>query len=501
MKNQFFHLLQTNERLFKEVEENPANGLSYWQIANLENRYISPAFWKVLGYDTDDPAKETLHWKQLVLAEDHALFESLQNLAAPKTQVDLRFLHRQLGTVLVRNRLIVIPNDNNQPENVLILHSLSGPETENQRHSRTRRLKEIISTQGETMMVLDAGFRITEYYTDGMNADHTPLLINNVGRHFEELDFPKEVQLLLLEAINDAKLQGTKSDVAYKMEQNGKTEYFSASIAFMPAEKGHLPETVIVIKNVTAGKEAVTQLSELSSLAANTHDITILTDASGRITWVNKAFEDLTGKTLAEVTGKTAPGLVCGTETDKATLATLEDAFKNCTPLNITVVNLSQEGRKYWLELRLDPVFNEVGHCTHFVCIGRDVSQRILQEEELLATRQFLLQTNQVAKIGGWSYEVATDKVHWTDVMYDLHEVDHDFEPRVESVINFYEEGESRNRYYEAGMNAIQFGTPYDITLSLITAKGNKLKVRAIGNADMEDGVCTRLYGTFQRLD
>jgi PAS domain-containing protein len=106
-----------------------------------------------------------------------------------------------------------------------------------------------------------------------------------------------------------------------------------------------------------------------------------------------------------------------------------------------------------------------------------------------------------VGKIGGWSYDVARDKVYWTDVTRELHEVDSDYEPTVKQVIEFYKEGESRNRYFEVGMNAVTNGTNYDEELQIITAKGKELWVRAIGKTELKDGVCTRLYGTFQDID
>lgn len=302
--------------------------------------------------------------------------------------------------------------------------------------------------------------------------------------------------MLLIEAMNDARIEGTKANVEYKTEVNGQPKFYSATVGYVPGDE----ETVLVIRDVTEEKEAVVQLARLSTLAAKTNDSTILTDPKGVITWVNEAFEQLSGFSGEEVVGTPAVQVFCGPETDSHSIQQLEESFRTCAPLSLTVVSQSRSGRKFWLDIRLDPVFNEVGHCTHFVCVGRDVTEHKIREEELLTARQFLLQTNQVAQIGGWSYEVASDLVRWTDVMYDLHEVGLDFEPTVERVINFYEEGESRNRYYEAGMNAIQFGTPYNIDLNLITAKGNKIRVRAIGNAEMEDGICTRLYGTFQRL-
>lgn len=498
MKEAFFKLLHSNEAIFKLIEENPGHGLSYWQAQHLDRRYISPTFSKNLGYSSSDPILLSAHWRQLVADEDHLLFQSLPGRDSSDGLVNIQFRHKNLGPVLFSNRVIRVPATNDEPPGILLLHRLAGPSPVLHETARlhARRLKEMISLHGETMWVMDAEFRVTEYYEGGLDLSQTPSTETPKGRFFHELNFPREAQLLLIEAMNDARIEGTKANVEFKTEVNGQPKFYIATVGYVPGDE----ETVLVIRDVTEEKEAVVQLARLSSLAAKTNDSTILTDPKGVVTWVNEAFEQLSGFSGEEVVGSPAVQVFCGPETDSHSVQQLEESFRTCAPLSLSVVSQSRIGRKFWLDIRLDPVFNEVGHCTHFVCVGRDVTEHKIREEELLTARQFLLQTNQVAQIGGWSYEVASDLVRWTDVMYDLHEVDHDFEPTVERVINFYEEGESRNRYYEAGMNAIQFGTPYNIDLNLITAKGNKIRVRAIGNAEMEDGICTRLYGTFQRL-
>ena len=122
-------------------------------------------------------------------------------------------------------------------------------------------------------------------------------------------------------------------------------------------------------------------------------------------------------------------------------------------------------------------------------------------KKELVRTREFLEQTNQIAKVGGWEVDLVNDKVHWSRVTRMIHEVDDDFIPRVEAGISFYKEGYSRDTITQLFKAAVEKGEPFDIELQIITALGNERWIRAMGVPEFKNGKCTRVYGTFQDID
>jgi PAS domain S-box-containing protein len=82
-----------------------------------------------------------------------------------------------------------------------------------------------------------------------------------------------------------------------------------------------------------------------------------------------------------------------------------------------------------------------------------------------------------------------------------IHEVSDDFEPNLNTAIDFFKEGTSRELITAAIEKAMKYGAFYDLELQLITAKGNEKWTRAIGQAEFENGECVRLFGTFQDID
>lgn len=121
-------------------------------------------------------------------------------------------------------------------------------------------------------------------------------------------------------------------------------------------------------------------------------------------------------------------------------------------------------------------------------------------EKDLKRTREILERTSQLSRIGAWEADLVNNELFWTDVTKSIHEVPASFNPTLPEAVLFYKEGESRDKISAAVRNGIETGKPWDLELQIVTATGKERWVRAIGNAEFENGKCKRLYGTFQDI-
>ena len=128
------------------------------------------------------------------------------------------------------------------------------------------------------------------------------------------------------------------------------------------------------------------------------------------------------------------------------------------------------------------------------ILILEDVSH-LMREKELL------LKAEQVSKTGSWELNLLTNELYWSPMTKLMHEVPLDFTPVLEEGVNFFKEGFSREKIALCVSEAIAYGTPYDVELILITAKGNEIWIRAKGEPEMLNGKCVRLFGTIQDID
>lgn len=129
---------------------------------------------------------------------------------------------------------------------------------------------------------------------------------------------------------------------------------------------------------------ALEESNRLMQLINKTKNIVVLADREGRITWTNNAFEKITGYTLEEAIGKKPGQLVQGPDTDPATVALLRNGTMNGEVVKAEILNYSKDGRKYWLDIRIEPVYNENDELTGFLAIEIDITQR-KQDEKILA--------------------------------------------------------------------------------------------------------------------
>jgi PAS domain S-box-containing protein len=126
-----------------------------------------------------------------------------------------------------------------------------------------------------------------------------------------------------------------------------------------------------------------------------------------------------------------------------------------------------------------------------------DITDRHRLETDLKRTQQMLEQTNKVARIGAWEMDVVHQRVYWSTVTKMIHGVPEDYQPVLAEAIDFYAM-DDRITIESAVSLAIKEGTPFDVEVKLKPTSGKMIWIRSIGTPEFEDGICKRLYGTFQ---
>lgn len=129
------------------------------------------------------------------------------------------------------------------------------------------------------------------------------------------------------------------------------------------------------------GQRAQLRLQEAESrtlalVAARTDNAVVLTDAEGRIQWVNDGFVRMTGWTLAEVQGRTPGSFLQGPETDPETVKFMSDQIHAGLGFKVEVLNYHKNGNRYWVSFELQPMHDADGKLTNFMAIESDVTQR-----------------------------------------------------------------------------------------------------------------------------
>lgn len=132
-----------------------------------------------------------------------------------------------------------------------------------------------------------------------------------------------------------------------------------------------------------SAEEAESSFRVFYKLARQSRNAFVVTDGKGRIQWVNTSFEELTGYSSAEVIGKKPGDFLQGKDTSRMDRNRIARHLKSAEPVVQEILNYSKNGKPYWAELYIEPIFNHSGVVTHFVATQSNVSRR-KEENQLL---------------------------------------------------------------------------------------------------------------------
>lgn len=127
------------------------------------------------------------------------------------------------------------------------------------------------------------------------------------------------------------------------------------------------------------------------------------------------------------------------------------------------------------------------------------ITERRQAEQALRKSHARLDEVGSLARVGGWDLDLNQNRLTWSRVVREIHEVAADYEPQLDSAIAFYAP-EAIPVIQGAMQSLITEGCPFDLTLPLVTAKGKPIWVRAIGKTQIENGNITRVGGVFQDI-
>ena len=255
-------------------------------------------------------------------------------------------------------------------------------------------------------------------------------------------------------------------------------------------------------RDITALKLKEQQLAEseerLRIFFESSQGIMFTHDMQGRFLSANDAGAAMLGYTRKGILDKTLYDIL-----PKERHRELFDYFKE---LNNTgkasgqmIFHLTDGSVKAWLYNNVLETKSAIE--PYVISNGLDITKRYNLQSELNRTSQMLEQTNQVARIGGWEYDVKKGKIFWSSVTREIHGAAPDFEPDLAEGISFYKEGYSREKITEVLDIAFSTGKGWDEEFQIVNTLGEEIWVRAIGSAEMDNKKCIRLYGTFQDID
>jgi len=134
------------------------------------------------------------------------------------------------------------------------------------------------------------------------------------------------------------------------------------------------------------------QLRKYEQIITQTADHVLVTDKEGTIEYINPAFTKFTGFESDQAVGK-RPNILKSGEYDQQFYADLWDIILAGKPFHGEILNKKKNGELYYEATTITPLKDGKGKITHFVSTAKDLTKRILAEQELEEHRNHLEDT------------------------------------------------------------------------------------------------------------
>jgi len=216
---------------------------------------------------------------------------------------------------------------------------------------------------------------------DALNRDRFDIIIADHslgdGTAFDILDLAKDTPIIVVTGAGD-------EETAVKVWKAGAYDYLIKDL-----DQNYLKAIPITVENAVSHKMVEKKLQLLSAAVMSTDDSVYITDMQGRIIFVNKAFCNTYGYKEQEIIGKNSAVLWIGKHQNENTRSVFQTRTVGSS-WEVGFYHKRKDDSVFPVSLSRSTIKDSNGNEVAIVGVARDISERILIEDELRTENQNL---------------------------------------------------------------------------------------------------------------
>lgn len=403
--------LQENQQLFQQLTENIRQ--VFWIASQWHSQifYISPAYDEIWGRSRQQLYENPASFVDFIHPDDRdRVIAARQKQFKAELEIEYRIIRPDGQERWIRDRAFPIINASGQIERSV---GIADDITEGKQLQQ-----ELCQSEERLKMALEAARMgrwewniLTNKITWSENLE--PLFGLEKGTFegtyaaFIQCVHPQDREFVS-QSVRQAVESGAEYDIEFRVVFPDGTIRYCASKGHVFRDPAGNPVRMTGVDiDITKRKLIEQQLRLSESVVVNAKDAILIAEAEPidrpglRILSANAAFTRMTGYTCDEILGR-SPRFLQRAKSDatgkgkaqRATLDKVRAAIQNWESICFEIINYRKDGAEFWAEISLVPVADETGCYTHWIAIGRDISDRKQQEAE----HQMLLAAEQTAR-------------------------------------------------------------------------------------------------------
>jgi len=248
--------------------------------------------------------------------------------------------------------------------------------------NQNEQLQAILQAFPDIMFVVNSDGLYLEYYASEKH--QLPVPRNQIiGRNMKDVFPPADVEMHLGN-LKKCLQSNEIVEYEYSLRFSEQKQFYEARIVPMSNQT-----VLYFIREISERKQTELAFGKLSQAVEQSPVITLITDREGKIEYINKAFEDITGYSFDEIKGKN-PRILKSGKTDKNVYKKLWETILEGKTWSGEWLNRKKNGSLYWEDVTISPTTNEKGEIVNFVAIKQDSTKRKETEKELKELNQNL---------------------------------------------------------------------------------------------------------------
>ena len=200
-----------------------------------------------------------------------------------------------------------------------------------------------------------------------------------VGKNYFDLHCDDEIRAVFEQVVRTGE-PWTMYEKPFRSRANGRGEtYWDRSLQPVKDLDGSVSGVLLSSINVTGRKRAEEKNIRLAAAVESAADAVVISTERGIITYVNQAFEKITGYSKQEAVGRDQH-MLDGGKHDEAFFRGLRETIRRNGFWKGRLLNKKKDGTLYNEDCTYSPIKNQEGEIISYVSIKRDVTEKLWLE-------------------------------------------------------------------------------------------------------------------------
>jgi|GEM_PF-2803593 len=220
----------------------------------------------------------------------------------------------------------------------------------------------------------------------------------------------------------------------------------------------------------------------------------------GEFIRTNNKFSAITGYSSAELSAMKLSDIMHGDDVDMFYYNIQRLASAEISDFSTEERYIAKDGKIVWCNITASAVYEKASMPNYFIAVIEDITDKKNAETALKKSEFLLNETQKMAQIGGWEYDVSDGKFTWTDEVYNIYGVTREFDPNNLMKNSDFFLSETKRKIEGAFHLARNNSIPFDLEVEFVSAQGLNKWLRVTGAPVVEEGQIIKVVGNFSDI-